>query len=131
MPTPDDLHARAPVDRVAARVVYGKGTHFNPDKTVQTGDSALPIDVRPLTSLDRRNPNFTDLTGFSFGRFRVLGLADETHGRWVVRCSCGRYSLRTAKAIKNQANANDACEHCRHLMYLQRSYERRALKEAK
>ena len=125
MPTPDDLHARAPVDRVAARVLRGNGVHFDPQKKVLTADSDLPLAVRAARCNETRNPTYMDLTGVSFGRFRVIGLSREVREKWVVRCTCGRYSMRSAKAVKNPRNSSDCCEHCRHLQFLQREDQRR------
>lgn len=109
----DDIHARAPVDRVAVRV-SGPGEHFEPRKCVLTNDSDLPLAARPAPA------NARDLTGLRFGRFVVIGFSSDHRGHWVVRCDCGRYSTRRARAIKNRANSDDRCEHCRHLAFLQR-----------
>jgi hypothetical protein len=114
----DDIHARVPVDRVAARVVMFKGETFTPDKKIVTNDSETPIAIRK--TLYRSDPNFEDLTGRRFGRFVVIGLARDLKGKWVVRCVCSRYSTRCKKAILNKENAQDRCEHCRHLAFLKK-----------
>lgn len=114
-----DIGARVPVDRVAARVV-APGKAYVPDKKIVNHDSELPIEVRPFNNVEVKAQGFIDLRGRVVGRFTVLGIAKEYIGRWVVRCSCGRYSTRTAKAIKNPNNHVDRCEHCRHLAFLQR-----------
>ncbi len=116
----DDIHARAPVDRVAARVVFSTGEHFDPNKQVLRNDSETPLRVTPVTKAMLKSGSFVNLTGLRFGRFTVLGVAKDFPG-WVVRCDCGRYSTRRAKAIKNPANAQDRCDHCLHLAYLQRN----------
>ena len=115
----DDLHARIPVNSVAGRVI-GTGTHFDPNKRVQNNDSETPIATRPFTRAEQFADGFLDLTGRRFGRFKVLGFARDFKRQWVVRCDCGRYSTRSAKAVKNQANTQDRCEHCRHLAFLKR-----------
>lgn len=125
-PLTDDIHARAPVDRVAVRVT-SRGVSFNPQKRVLTGDSSTPIPTRPILACMRSQPNFQDLTAVRFGRFRVIGLAAQKLGHWVVRCDCGTYSTRASKAIKNPANHVDRCEHCRHLAFLQASERYRRL----
>lgn len=117
----DDIHARVPVNRVAVWVT-GPGEHFNPRKRVQTNDSEAPIETRPFTSVERNAEGFIDLTGRRVGRLTVLGIAREFTRQWVVRCDCGRYTTRTAKAIKNPGNTQDRCEHCRHLAFLKREY---------
>lgn len=115
----DDIHARVPVDRVAARVT-GPGERYTPDKKVLTRDSDLPIATREATTAERGTATFADLTGRRFGRFIVIGLARDFRRQWVVRCSCGRYSTRTARAVKNPENKEDKCEFCRHLAFLKR-----------
>lgn len=115
----DDIYSRVPVDRVAVWVA-GPGEHFNPTKRVQANDSEEPIATRPARISERNADGFLDLTGQRVGRFMVLGLARDFARQWVVRCDCGRYSTRHAKAIKNPANTQDRCEHCRHLAFLKR-----------
>jgi len=120
----DEIIARAPINRQAAEVT-GPGTHFDPKKKIQTKDSDTPIPVRSPLASEKSNPCFKDLAGIRFGRFVVLGIfADSKPGiglRWVVKCSCGVYSVRAGKAIKNPENTQDRCEHCRYLAYLKRN----------
>lgn len=124
-----DIHARVPIDRTAATAI-SKGVEFIPQKAVVNRDTDLPIAARPATTAERNNKSFVDLTGNRFGRFVVVGISDEFAARWVVRCDCGRYTTRTAKAIKNPSNAIDRCEHCRHLAHLRRDeYWRRTGRE--
>lgn len=123
--SPDDIYARVPVDRVAARVV-APGQEYVPDKKVVNHDSDLPLSIRPFNKAEVKAQGFIDLRAHRFGRFIVLGISAEHQGRWVVRCACGRYSTRTTKAIKNPRNSEDRCEHCRHLAFLKREeYYRR------
>lgn len=56
-----------------------------------------------------------DLIGKRTGRLKVIGLYPERRNgpaRWVVRCTCGDYELRTAHAILNPHNENDKCQRC-------------------
>lgn len=115
-----NILTRKAVNRTAA-IVTGKGTHYVPNKKIQTHDNPLPIAIRKLQPPECDQPNFIDLTGQRVGRFTVLGLALDHKRQWVVRCDCGTYSLRRAKAIKNPDNTQDRCEHCRHLAFLQRN----------
>lgn len=115
----EDIIARVPINKTAA-IVVSKGFRYAPDKKVLTHDSESPHKTTRVTIAMLGNPAFTDLRGAVFGRFVVVGLAAEFKGRWVVRCVCGRYSTRRKKAILNPQNADDRCEHCRHLAYLQR-----------
>ena len=110
----DDIHARKAINGTAARVL-AKGEHFTSSKKVLTADSETPLPLRPIPL------NMEDLRGEKFGRFTVLGAAAHHKGRWVVRCACGMYTLRTTKAVKNPANTVDCCEQCRHLRYLKNS----------
>lgn len=118
-----DIAGRRPINKTAALVV-SKGFEYSPAKVVLTRDQGSPIKTRALP-LDAEA-----LTGKRFGRFTVIGLAKDTNSRWVVRCDCGTYTLRTAKAVKNKENTQDRCEHCRHLAHLKRGdYNRRTGKD--
>jgi hypothetical protein len=115
-----DFYARTPVNKTAATVI-STGTHFIPNKKQNNNDSELPLAIKRLNDSDLAQKDFQDLTGRTVGRFTVQGLSLDSPRHWVVRCVCGRYSTRRAKAIKNPANSQDRCEHCRHLASLQRS----------
>lgn len=120
----DKLH-EMPIDRVAARVI-GKGYQYTPQCKGQPVDSDLPIQVMAITNVIHNRQGFTDLTGQRIGRLTVLGMSSQTPNRWVCRCDCGRYTQRTAKAIKNPENSQDRCSHCKHLAFLKREDERRS-----
>jgi hypothetical protein len=112
-----DIHARVPINRIAARAISA-GVAYKPQKTIRNLDTDLPIKTREPTQTERRSNGFVDLSGQRVGRFTVIGMASQINAMWVVRCDCGRYTTRTAKAIKNPQNTNDRCEHCRHLAFL-------------
>lgn len=112
-----DIHARIPIDRIAARAISA-GVAYSPQKSIRNLDTDLPIKTRESTQTERRSNGFVDLSGRRVGRFTVLGMASQINAMWVLRCDCGRYTTRTAKAIKNPQNTNDRCEHCRHLAFL-------------
>lgn len=116
----DDILVRGPINRIAGLVVSG-GEHYEPNTKGNGGDSEVPIAVVPVPKIIRKGAGYVDLVGRRFGRFTVLGLSACSSRAWVVRCDCGRYSLRTSKAIKNPVNVGDMCEHCRHLVYLRRT----------
>ena len=109
----NDIHARSAINKTAALVV-GRGVDWVPDKIINTGDSELPLQTKPTPF------GVSDLSGVRFARFLVIGLSADFPGKWVVRCSCGKFSMRRAKTIKNPLNTCDRCEHCRHLAYLKR-----------
>lgn len=117
----DDIVTKAPVNKTAALVV-GKGVHYEPNKKVTTADSGTPLPI------DKRKK--CDCVGLRRGRLTVVGYS-TVNGRLVVRCDCGTYTLRKAKAMKNEANEQDRCEHCRHLAFLKRAeHYRRTGKDA-
>lgn len=108
-----------PIDRVAARVLIKTET-YHPDKKIRNVDRPYPLETRKPTRSEINAPGFIDLSGHRFGRFIVVGISVDAKASWVVRCQCGRYSLRKSKAIKNPENTQDRCEHCRHLAFLKR-----------
>ena len=106
-----------PVDRVASRVI-GEGSHHQPKKKFSVLHWEAPPSIRPKPKGLR-----VDLTGKTFGRFTVLGVLAGVENQWVVRCACGDYEIRRAKAINNPKNNRDCCENCRHLLHLKRQQE--------
>lgn len=115
-----DIYTRVPVDKLAAAVT-SKGEHYDPELKYGGIESDTPIATKPIAKANIANPGFTDLTGCRFGRYVVIGVARDVAKAWVVRCECGRYAIRSSKAIKNPANSQDCCRQCRHLMQLQRT----------
>lgn len=111
-----------PINIVAVRTMFYKGEEYIPNKKVLTNDSDLPIEIHSIPTLSYGEE---DLTGVIFGRFKVVGKAKNILGRWVVRCLCGKYSTRKRKAIKNEKNTQDRCEHCRQLAYIKREQYRK------
>lgn len=115
-----DIHARTPVDRVAARVVVGGESYEPVFNGGNDHDSDLPIATAPVPTGVR------DLTGTKFGKLTVIGYhskkgyagnrkSKHVRRKWVVRCVCGMYSVRRQKAIINsQVDGEDACDKCRH-----------------
>lgn len=108
-----EIIKREPIDIVAWRVTR-RGVRYESGKIIQTADSETPLPTRSCRDID--------LAGERRGRLVVIGLSATTKGRWVCRCDCGMYTLRTAKAIKNEKNF-DRCEECRQLDYLKRHDE--------
>lgn len=106
----------APVDRTAA-MVAGRGVEYKSKKRILTDEQDHPY---PLKRVPR---DCNDITGMRRGRLVCLGLSSEVNGRWACRCDCGKYVLRTYRAITNEGNWCDRCEQCRHLAHLQRKEE--------
>ncbi|MCS5452540.1 hypothetical protein ACJVQT_23025 [Enterobacter huaxiensis] len=118
-------YSSAPVNGNASRVIQrGKGYEFDVKSSVPEWDN--PPLVRPRHQLPR-DRDFTDLTGIRKGRFIVKGLLPGPGSKWLVRCSCGKYTYRTAKAIRSLAtnpNAHhDACRQCTALAFAKREAE--------
>ena len=110
----DKIASSIPQDKTAA-MVTGKGTHFDPKIKPS---SYTTTDIKPPTWKGTHGTKL-DLKGIRCGRFVVIGLSSERPSRWVVRCDCGNYEFRTAKAIRNPANAQDRCQPCRKLQHIQ------------
>lgn len=106
----DKILTLVPVNRTAG-MVTSSGQHYECSAKNNEYETDIPIPTR-LVPQD-------DLTGRRFGRFTVIGLSLK-RSRWVVRCDCGVYTLRKAKAIKNMNNDFDCCKECKHLLYLKR-----------
>ena len=107
----NDIHARVPINKQAA-IVVSEVAEYKPKKIIQNADSDFPIATRKLEK------NIKDLAGTRFGKFIVIVLAKHVPKRWVVKCACGVYTLRTSKSINNPQNNRDQCELCRHLEHL-------------
>lgn len=101
---------RAPINGIAARVLQ-HGQHWR-DGAAPEGsrDSANPLPTYPVAEWQRVSPKMVNLTGRKVGFLTVLGFGGNK--RWVARCVCGTYTLRTAKALTNPANTEDACDRC-------------------
>lgn len=140
MPKQSDLHdlGAAPINIEALRVCL-PGVDWIPD--IKPGDHLL-FDVAPdLSSVER--PKYgrwapDDLTGRKLGRLTVVGwFGVRRNGRgevvvqkWLCRCQCGSYCIRTAATIKKAKDPDDKCQACRHLSYLKRHDRfRQGLKE--
>lgn len=117
----DIMHTKA-ID-LTARLVTSAGVHWDPQRKHGTDEhwKAPPILI-PREQYPSSNPTFTDLTNRRFGRFTVVGLLENAtrkkKARWLVRCDCGDYEQRGAKAICNPRNIIDLCIECRHLKYI-------------
>ncbi|MDE9460130.1 hypothetical protein [Xenorhabdus bovienii] len=96
-----------------------QSSHFIPYKTT--------YDLR----LNKREPNLINILmqiqGYEYGFLTVSGVRPlsqrgnhKNSAIYVVRCRCGKYAVRTLKAIRNSANITDMCEHCLHLYNLRR-----------
>ena len=116
------IQTAVPVDGKAAAVTR-RGFKYEP--RLRVVDSSLPLPMRKIDWKLRNNLEFIDFTGFIKGRLTVLGLSpsrgNDKQARWVCRCQCGRYVVRTVKALKNLNNVDDKCKECYHLDYLKKA----------
>ena len=116
----DAILASAPVNSTAALVV-GKGTHWAPLSYRGEREWSTPPDIGVISSSARADPNFRDFTGTALGRLVCVGIAAEPRSKstggskWVMRCSCSNFVIRSTRALKKQANSDDCCSTCQAL----------------
>lgn len=115
----DILAASGPVDKVAARVTGTKKPEYEYE-THNKHWKAPPAEMRPIPD----NLNYRGLKrGDVFGRFTVVGLwykqvrktGAPARAKYVVRCTCGDYEIRTAydmKRNKARIHHQNACFNC-------------------
>ncbi len=113
-----DRTHRKPVDKTAALVVQ-RGERFDSNKKLGGLHWKTQPPIKTGVWVE------VDLTGRECGRLQVIGLHADMKKRWVVRCACGDYEVRSAKAINNPENHGDRCCNCRHLAFLKVSHEHR------
>ena len=109
-----------PVDATAARVV-SRGESYDFKASPGSVNSFLPLPIRKATAGEMRTSTFLDLSGAKLGRLTVIGLAAEVKARWVCRCVCGIYALRSSSAVKAAA-ADACCDQC-HLLAIAKRKE--------
>lgn len=110
-----DGEGRDPIDRTSA-MMFAKGV-ASPVVTIACDHWEI---CPPLKKQVRYGD---DLTGRRQGRMVVVGMYRDRKGRWVVRCDCGSFEIRTAKAICNAGNNSDKCVKCRKTDQAKRHHE--------
>jgi hypothetical protein len=121
----DAVVASVPVDRVAARVIFGglsDQREIAPVMTTPERDLAFDrpyiVSLKKLKRMSTSSHAFArTIIGRNFGQLTVIGLADLRRSNnkawWVVQCTCGRYDYRRATVINDrEKNRHDACEAC-------------------
>jgi hypothetical protein len=104
----------APINADAARAVSQTGEHF----AKANRNNLVVFDAPP-----RRKPlprGLEYMVGIKFGRFTVVSYYRWTKNKkdqWVVRCACGVLTVRSGKAIRNPANAEDRCLDCADVLF--------------
>ena len=117
--------AREAVDGIALRVVMPGIQYHLPQKTIGKHHVHSRIKLSTFNRIPKylkETKTFKDLTGIRFGRMTVVGYSDIIPKRWVCRCDCSAYELRSAKAIRNKENF-DMCYECRMKITRNRHYE--------
>lgn len=111
------IKSRRPVNGLAARVTMETEQieEINKSGSVVTiergGDTRVRPEYRTKSfSLGERNV-MKELIGKKYGHLLVLGVSLDRPKRWVVKCSCGNYTFRTAKTIR-RAFEKAACTVC-------------------
>lgn len=121
----DFLASSKPVNKTAARILTS-GTHYDYQVKNKTWHSENPLSILSAQEISvcKLSPLFVDFTGHKHGYFTVIGLCKDFNNRWLARCSCGDYEIRSTKAIKNHINNNkyskDRCSRCEDLKRLRR-----------
>lgn len=103
--------ALRPADAVAARLVQRETIHNRLEHESGEILSHAPLPMRRWLRSMETCPDARNLTGGVYGKLTVIGLSVRP-GRWVCRCSCGYYTHRTTKALKNPHNTQTACDRC-------------------
>lgn len=90
-----------PVNRDAMRVAFGGGDHWEV-KPLRPGWKTF--DAPPKSQIDPSGPvpEFNRI-GMRFGRFTVFSLHDNKVIRWVCRCDCGKFEVRSDESVVKQA----------------------------
>lgn len=108
-----------PVNKDAARTMK-RSEHYEPTKIIQEAESDNPFATMPEAWIGNEHYfSLPNLTGIRRGRLMAYGYVPGL-GKWACRCDCGKYVLRTSRAMSNDKNLADACAHCRDLMFLKR-----------
>lgn len=115
-----------PVNATAARVMKG-GAVYDPELKPWDHVYDTPPPTREVPS------DCPDLTGTLCGRMVVVGLSAVTRrasGRrrtaaaWVLRCACGRYTLRSKRGVLSACSEEQCCPRCERERSVRQKYDR-------
>lgn len=131
----DKIITSTPANATAGRVM-SRGEHWEPEGQIPPGLKHWK--APPLMREYRQTLSSVDMTGKKFGRFTVLGMwAGETSdgARWVCRCVCGDYEVRSVKTIKSamagiseKASLAEQCYYCHAWSVVQKRYKTKGSK---
>lgn len=114
----DAVGAAAPLDRQASVVRDGSGDLW--DATIPPHHQHW--DAPPLAEAGRP-ASAADLTGRQMGRMIAVRYhrSHPKHGaQWLMRCVCGSYELRRAKAIQTNTDDDHCCWVCNRVNVLRK-----------
>lgn len=109
----------SPIDRTTARAMSGGESYETPESAfADYVHSDTPLPIAPVPS------NAANIVGRRFGTMIVVGYAatqnPNKNATWVVRCNCGAFEHRKARATNNP---HDCCRVCTHRKQLAIRYE--------
>lgn len=113
-----------PANRTAGMVLQ-KGEHFEEPNYTNLFKAPLLL----IKYKGKRN-----LSGKRFFQFTVIGYLgmNNRSGRWLLKCDCGSYTVRSERAIKKIVEKNGKCSRCSYLDYIKsETYRERYLRKIK
>lgn len=113
--TPNEIMTRAPLLQSLSQMERGFEAEEGP-RPARWFWYECP-DLKPVL------PNSVDLRGIQWGRLTVVGLlahSRSSNAAWVCRCACGRFEVRTAKAIRLRVNPDEGCQQCDYVRHIRR-----------
>ncbi len=117
----ETIHGHRPVNSLSARVV--STVYENVPEVSNKTCSVRSKDRLPTTQFIGRRQD--DITGRRKGSLTVIGMFlrqnRNDNAAWVVRCYCGYYETRKARAIKNPYNYDDCCHGCQYVKRMNRN----------
>lgn len=119
------LFASAPLDANAATVTSSARHHYEPQVVTPPGKEHWTAPPRTIPPHKYPvGPTFTDLRGHRMGWMTVVGFLGKINNsgkaRWLLKCSCGDYEARGAKAIVNNQDEQHCCHNCYHHLALRK-----------
>lgn len=109
------LHA-TPVNRVAGNVAFGESEAWEPKRKPTQFET---FDAPPL-ALMKRPEGSPDYSGFRRGQMVAFRYHEsgKNGARWLCRCDCGKYEIRTAGRWAKKPEADDACTVCQKTYFI-------------
>lgn len=112
----DVIAASAPVNTAAARAANMRGETY--EKKLPDTERHWKSPPKCVSWPKEADPSH-NLIGRRFGKLTVIGYYSVgKKARWLVRCICGDYEVRSSRAVKNPENNGDCCKICQHTIHL-------------